>query len=171
MLVVVEKTMYIPYRKLTLTTTRTSNEVISRLSSSIQEKRISFFRFPDPKPPFVGSINDCGFSIHRAIQYRNSFLPQINGTFKSRNEGTEIALTMTLHPAVIAFMCIWMGGLIFPEAMILICIIFNVGEVNGNPTLIALAPLGMMLFGYLLMTVPFQTEARKVEEMLKEIIN
>jgi len=153
---------------MTISTTYSTSEVLSRLSSSIQKPHLNIFSYPQAEPPFIGKMNGNRFSVYRAIQYRNSFLPRIKGVILPKGDHAEISIRMILHPIITAFMCVWMGGIVFFIALV---ITFHFkDELLVNPAIALLMPLGMMTFGYLLMTVPFQVEAKKAEAIIKNII-
>lgn len=65
-------------------------------------------------------------------------------------------------------MCIWMGGIVCFISLVLMFYLTN--QLSENPVIAFAMPLGMMAFGYLLMTVPFQIEAKKAEAIIKGII-
>lgn len=50
---------------------------------------------------FEGEVGDRTFKIERAINYRNSFLPIIQGSFEQLSFGTKITIEMKISPFVI----------------------------------------------------------------------
>lgn len=61
--------------------------------------------------PVRGWAAPHGFSLTKAINYRNSFQTQARGRFEAAGEGTRIHVKLRLSPLVIGFMGIWCGGL------------------------------------------------------------
>jgi hypothetical protein len=59
--------------------------------------------------PYEGEVFETGFKISRIIDYRNSFLPTIRGHFEPTPHGTTIHITLSIHPAVTAFLIAWYG--------------------------------------------------------------
>src|SRR5215469_5375353 len=55
-------------------------------------------------PPFIGGVEGNSFKLYRDIRYRNSFLPRIRGHVRAYRDGTNIDVTMHLHPVVLVFM-------------------------------------------------------------------
>ena len=68
-----------------------------RFSSSAEEQ------------PWQGTVGDERFSIRRVIRYRNSFLPMIHGRFEPDGLGSQVTVTMSLHPFVILFLIFFCG--------------------------------------------------------------
>ena len=115
--------------------------------------------------PFQGEITQNGFKITRIIHYRNSFLPIITGKFLPGNPRLKVEIRMGLHPFVTAFICIWFGG------VGLISIIFLASMLSGTTTfsIDSLIPLGMLVFGWALVSGGFWFEVKKQKPMLIEM--
>ena len=60
---------------------------------------------------FLGIVDHSTFHVRRNINYKNSFLPFINGTVAemSLERGSEIRVTMFMHPIVALFTVIWLS--------------------------------------------------------------
>ena len=105
--------------------------------------------------PFEGTVSPTGFTISRAIRYRNSFLPLINGRFAATPTGTTVMVTMKLHPLV---------------AVIGILVIMTLGPILLS-TLISQFDLGLglvLLVIYLAVLFGFGYEANRAEAQLRQ---
>jgi len=146
-------------------TAMTPGEIVTKLNSKIEPTKL--LRFSSPHAPFQGKISQNGFKITRIIHYRNSFLPVISGKFLSCFSGTKVEINMGLHPIVIAFMCVWFGG------VGVACIAFPVsvfyGKTSMSPAM--LIPFGMLAFGWALVSWGFWSEVKKQKPMLIKMFN
>jgi hypothetical protein len=122
--------------------------------SSIKEQ---FGSRPNNSPPFIGKIEGSEFHIHRDIRYRNSFLPRISGKVSASRLGTQIKITMSLHPFVAIFILFWLGSVGIGG--------FAVAHKSLEQALI---PLGMFIFGVALTLGGFYPEAIKARHLLEQ---
>jgi len=111
-------------------------------------------------PPFIGRVEGNSFKLYRDIRYRNSFLPRIRGHVSAYRDGTNIDVTMYLHPVVLVFMLFWLGGVGASAVAML-------GHGKGTQAFI---PLGMFVFGVALILGGFYPEAFKARRILEEHI-
>ena len=95
-----------------------------------------------PKQDFVGSVRGNRVRIRRNIAYRNSFQTVFDGRIETEFGGTILRGNFGMHALVIAFMVVWFGFL-------LVAIALDVGNL-GSFGFASLAPLGMVMFGVLL---------------------
>jgi len=58
--------------------------------------------------PFVGYVKEDSFTLRRNIRYQNSFLPLIRGRILPTETGTQVKVTMFMHPLVAIFMVFWL---------------------------------------------------------------
>jgi len=149
----------LPYRRYELVSTNAPSEVEAALRAAVEPERI--WRFRAATRPFEGEVGDAVFDVRRTIGYRNSFLPQIRGKISAAPEGSRIAITMRLHPLVLAFMILWLGGV----GVGCISILFAELQKGGAPFK-ALGPAGMFIFGWVLSAGGFTFEARKASVLL-----
>jgi hypothetical protein len=149
-----------PYKRYELVSTKTPWEVEAAMRSAVDPSR--FFGFGTPSRPFEGEVGDRKFDVRRAITYRNSFLPQIRGKISGAAEGSRIAVTMRLHPFVLIFMMVWLGG-VGAACLLIVTTAFRKG---GSPPLAALGPAIMFIFGWALSAGCFTFEAKVVEPLL-----
>ena len=87
------------------------SEVIDRVQSAVRAdsflESLKFWRFFDSqRKPFVGKVGADSFIIRRDIWYRNSFLPRIRGRVEASLGGSEVSVTMSLHPVVTVVFCL-----------------------------------------------------------------
>ncbi|NES17781.1 MAG: hypothetical protein F6K41_02285 [Symploca sp. SIO3E6] len=97
----------LPRDTFTIQSHKSLPEVIRQLKAHIEAPKVIRWNFSDNHAPYEGTISSSGFEIRRIINYRNSFLPNIRGRFDSSSAGTQIRITMGLHPFVIAFLLFW----------------------------------------------------------------
>jgi hypothetical protein len=152
----------LPYRKLSLRSALSAEAAGQALAKQVEAKR--WFRFGSGSAPFEGSVSGSSFEIQRIIQYRNSFLPQITGTIRAEALGCSIAVTMRLHPFVLAFSAIWLSGVAAVGGM------FGLSALaGGSLDLWMLGPLGMLMLVTTMIVGGFGLEARRAETLLIEI--
>jgi len=111
---------------------------------------------------FEGRIAGSRFKIHRVINYRNSFVPIIEGNFRRDGLGTMVTLNMRLVWPVVPF---WIGIILF-----LAWSSVNVDSRLAGPFGARMLLLGMALFIYLVATVPFAIEVRIAMKRLLELL-
>jgi hypothetical protein len=151
-----------PYRRLALRSMLSAADAAQALAKQVEPKRL--FRMGGGASAFEGSVTGSHFEIQRVIQYRNSFLPQIDGTIRAETLGCSIAITMRLHPLVLAFGAVWVSiagtmGLMFLLSAL------AARSFDG----ITLVPVGMLAFFFVMVVGGFGYEARKAEQLLVEI--
>ena len=101
----------LPYETFTIHTRESLADIVDRLRPHIEKPRI-FSRWNAPRDRILygGKLSETGFEVRRVIHYRNSFLPNIRGRFESSSTGTDIRITMGLHPFIIVFLLFWFSG-------------------------------------------------------------
>ena len=136
------------------------------LETQIEPQKLIRFRFGrrDHKP-FQGDFSRDGFKMTRIIHYRNSFLPVIRGTFHPNVRGTTIVIKMTLHPLIIGFMAFWLGT-IGSVAVSMLATTLVSSEVTFGA---ALVPVGMFVFGCIMVYGGFWWEVNKAKTMLTQM--
>ena len=68
--------------------------------------------------PVAGHVEDCSFRIRKRIAYRNSFQPHLGGELHDEGGRTRVRCRLGMHPAVVAFMAIWFGGVVIGGGMV-----------------------------------------------------
>lgn len=168
---------FLPVEEYSILTSLSPEEVAQRLSqvTDLSRKRMQLQipRFPQFKKTistYTGSLSKTDFKISRNISYQNSFLPVIAGTIGSFSGKTEIRISMKLHIFVKVFMIIWLSltGLAALGVIIVALNLLVRGRIHVmNP--MTLIPIGMFLFGYMLMLLPFKIESRKSKKDLNAL--
>ncbi|HET6989671.1 MAG TPA: hypothetical protein VFJ43_00030 [Bacteroidia bacterium] len=114
---------------------------------------------------YEGEIRGNHFDIKRIIRYQNSFLPEISGVIVKNPEGTKILVKVKLHILVLILI-----GLVSAMAIAFLIAICFALSVWGHFQPVVLAPLGIMIFMYLMVTIAFHLECEKSKKDLKEIL-
>lgn len=136
-------------------------ELLRHVQASVQQAR-----------EFSGSVAGNQFTISRVIDYRNSMLPRISGEVVTGPlGGSRLRLLHQLHPLVLAFGAVWLGivgSVVGGMGLALVQGSFRtVGEGSVWPSLI---PVGMLVVGLLLFTLPFWAEVRQSRPRLIELL-
>jgi len=89
------------------------HQVVTERLRSVHKTPRELAALPEPSrrelvTPFVGYVKEDSFSLKRNIRYRNSFLPLIRGRIVSTETGTQVKVTMFMHPVVAVFMAFWL---------------------------------------------------------------
>lgn len=140
---------FLPFESITYKTHRDAFEV---------RQKLAFFIADHPGQTYEGQMDGADFYMRRLIGYRNSFLPQISGTIYRTDEGTTIKVKMNIHGGIIVLLLPWFVGIIAAIVMLL---------KQPDDFLALPIPLGMLLFAYGLIMIPFKKESRLTKEDLK----
>lgn len=157
----------IPSEKIEFNTTLSITEVDNELRKNIQPKksiRIGISKKENDKV-FEGNHSNGKFEIQRVIYHRNSFLPQIKGTYQSSVNGTKVIAELKLHRFIVVFMTFWLSGV----SLGLIAIIFGI-IVQGTNPIVVLIPIIMLTFGFGVGHFGFNMEKDKSISELKKIL-
>ena len=158
-------TKLIPYEQYSFAVNIPSEKVLSLIKENTEPRR--WFQWTGTKL-FWGEVGEGTFSIYRQIRGRNSFLPLIKGKVLSQRDKTVIELKLHLHPAAIVFLVILFPVLI-QELMIFLEVLFQNINTSGSMHLESFAPVGLVLFIYLLTTISFQFEVVKAKNEMYKI--
>ncbi len=160
---------YLPFENITYKSKLESEEILKRISEIIEPRKmfrtIRFFESNNHKP-YEGTITGNSFKITRIIGYRNSFLPRIKGIVEKDFNGTNVNVKMRVNTFVIVFMLIWLGG-VGIGCLVALTLMFN----NKHFEPMTLIPLGMLIFGYALVTGGFKYESVKSKEYLAKLFD
>ena len=153
-----------PYRIVVIRTTLSPSEVEAKLRSITRARPSFLARLTEPGADarFEGEVEATHFRITRVIGYRNSFLPVISGTLEQANGGTTVCLRMHLHPFVAAFSLIWFGTLLG--------VLLSLLSPGWPGAVVAAVPLGLLLFGGVLVSACFFPESFKAEQLLRRAL-
>lgn len=121
------------------------------------------FKTETPTAPFRGAVQGSGFTMQRIIDYRNSMLPRISGAVRPApgRPGSVLELKHQLHPFVLAFAAVWLMGVGSAALATL-----GAGIGGGGLDWPSLIPVGMLVVGLALFTVPFWLEVGKSRPLL-----
>jgi hypothetical protein len=157
-----------PYEQLTLRASNPPEEVAARLAKMVAVKQGLWRRPPEP---LCGSIRGRHFKVVRILTAaRNSWQPVVIGEIAPTLEGTEVWVRMRLQRVVAALTALWFGGLLCAATLLAWGGFrggFRPATRNGPAFGLAFA-VGMILLGYLLVSVAFWTEAKKARSLLCE---
>lgn len=157
---------FLPAENIEYRTKLSKEEVIRMLQDNIElQKSFGFWdNHTIYSKPYIGVVTDQYFKVTRAINYRNSFLPEIKGEIVQDGGSTRIKVTMKPVSFVIAFMIVWFGGTL----MACIAVIFAALTREFNPAF--LIPFVMLVFGVILVLVGFKKESKRSIDDLKDIL-
>ena len=159
---------YLPYENVTFESKLNKEEIMKRISGMIEPSRTyrKFIAGRGGQKPYEGSIYLNIFNMSRVIAYRNSFLPIIEGRVEEDFGTTKINVRMRLNTFVLVFICIWCGGVGIGFFAMLT---YSIGTGRFEPA--TLITLGMLLFGYALVTLGFKYESIKSKNFLKDLFD
>jgi hypothetical protein len=149
----------LPYLRCELASSKTPSEVEEAMRAAVEPKQ--FLRVGGATRPFEGVVGDRAFNVRRIIGYRNSFRPEIRGEISAAPDGSRIAITMSLHPVVLVFMIVWLGGV----GVGCVAMLMHANRKGGTAVQV-LGPAGLFAFGWLLSAGGFTFEARKAQALL-----
>ena len=160
--------MFFPYKKCKICTINSINEVIDIMKRSTSEKTVFTF-LKSKRTYFEGDVTDNGFKISRVIKYKNSFMPVIIGNIENKNYKTYLNLEMRLNLFAFVFGIIWFSGVIFG----FFSFIPNLLSIKSfdKESISSLTPLFMLIFGYLLFTIPFIIESMIATNKIVKLVN
>ncbi|MCB0083471.1 MAG: hypothetical protein KDE47_21165 [Caldilineaceae bacterium] len=159
----------LPYERIVIETALSPEQVQQELTEVIEPRRnrMTWRGVAHDHKAYEGAFDHNGFTVSRIIHYRNSFLPQLTGKIERTATGSTITITMQPHTFVLVFMLAWFGFVIMFFLMVLLAT-FNGGLEGNTDRLGFLMPIGMLIFGYLLVTVGFGVEANKSKQFFQE---
>jgi hypothetical protein len=163
---------YLPFEDFILTTPLTVHEVQKLLTEKVETMQGSLFgNSPKTNKPYRGEVTSESFRIYRIINYRNSFLPEITGRYKTNDNGTQIQIKMRPNTGVLVFMSIWLGLVGIVCIVIFVVMLMSMKEVfKGGFSPMVLIPFGMFVFGYGLVTLGFKSESSLSKNYLIKIL-
>ncbi|MFK8057155.1 MAG: hypothetical protein AB8F78_13610 [Saprospiraceae bacterium] len=141
-------------------------EIQARLAEVIEP--LKYFRKKDGLSnknlkAYQGWLSEDSFEVSRLITYRNSFLPQINGTIQKYSGGTKVFLKISLHPAILIFVLLIFG------VLFLMCLVVLVSLDSKPFEWVMLGPFGMFLFLATIVIGAFNAESQKSKKFFAEL--
>ncbi|SDJ49525.1 hypothetical protein SAMN04487898_10383 [Pedobacter sp. ok626] len=156
----------LPYDNIEIFSPLSPAEAQSALEQEVKKRKPFSFKFisSGSDPYFYGFVENNRFRLHRNINYRNSFLPTINGSITNDLNGCKVVVKMRLMAFVLVFITLWLSGVFFACIFLTSKLII---EGNYGPEM--LIPFGMLIMGYGLTMGAFHYEARKAKAKLLEL--
>jgi len=156
----------LPSEQLTFRSNLSKTDIIQKISenAAVVPKQIFALRNKDFSKIFEGIIEKDGFKISRTINYRNSFLPLIQGKIVEKSTHSDINVQMTLQPFVKVFISFWLGAVALALVSILIVAI---SENRFEPTIVI--PLLMLIGGFSMTQLAFKYEYKKSKQELEKL--
>ena len=106
----------------------TSDECARRLREKTESGFLAIFS----NKPVAGHVGYTSFRIRKRIAYRNSFQPHFSGKLLNESGRTRVRCHVGMHPAVIAFMAIWFGGVLIGGGSVMISAIGSLVRGHGT---------------------------------------
>lgn len=162
--------LLLPYENLTLTTELTADEARERLSKVIDSPKMfrGYWIFAPPPPkPYQGTIAGNQFRIRRIINYRNGFLPVIEGKICPDLMGCHIAIKIKLNRVVILFLLLWVG-ICLPTALVSLLEIFKHKTIDLRGCLVQVL---MGILSYTICMIAFKIQARIAKKFLYRVFS
>jgi hypothetical protein len=162
----------LPFENNVLTTQLSTLEVLKRIQGNMEPESTKLFAFNRKfAKPYSGNVEGLTFTLRRNINYRNSFLPVIDGRIETIPGKTQVKITMRLDLFVAFFVSLWLGIM----GYLCISLIISGGSErsSSNPLHFfapGLVPFGMFAFGYLLTTLSFKSESKKSLQFLSGLL-
>lgn len=162
---------------MTLRTSMAPEQVAGRLAKMVA---VGPWYFERPPEPFKGSIQGTQFKVVRVPRtpvgrYPSSPPVIIVGNIVPAPEGTEVRVRLRLHALLAAFITMWFAAMSCLAVMLLWSgLSHGFGPYARGGRQFAGAGVGLafmggvMLVGYVLMSVAFWTEAKKASALLRQ---
>jgi len=148
----------LPYRKLTLITSLTKQEVYNSIANNTAP-------FPNGQMPFYGKINSSDFTISRKIAGKNSFPLTIKGVIETDGNRRSVQLSFSPKPFIVIIAIVWLILAPFGAIMLLWK---SASAGTFNPS--ALIPVVFLIFGFVVFRHAFGAEFDTCKYTLKDIL-
>jgi hypothetical protein len=102
--------MFIPYKRAEMATPLAVDEIVKRLSQSVEMRKSIWLSPYRPKAEYWGMVSAEEFQISRSIRGRNTYLPLITGRFTPSASGTVVSARLTLHPVAVIVLLAFFGS-------------------------------------------------------------
>lgn len=156
----------LPFENYVLITKLSVEEVLRRLNIYIQPRQsiVKFISRSDFTKTYSGEINGNTFNMIRNINYRNSFLPLIEGQIERAEGSTHIYIKMKLVTTTLVFISIWLGIL----GLLSVLTIYRVLQYGLSSN--SYFSIVMFILGVLIIHFGFKRESKKSKEFLAELL-
>jgi hypothetical protein len=151
--------------RFTINSSLNSELIRRKLLEVVEPPQRNIWSFRKTNKPYEGEISEYTFKIRRIINYRNSFLPVIQGRISSEGMGSKIEIEMRLHTFVFMFILFWLGTVGNISILSFLSMIY---ERKFDPDL--LIPFGMFTFGFLLASIAFKFETKVAKKFLIDLL-
>ena len=147
----------LPFEKYEIRSKKSIDELCALIDQSCESWGYSFSA---TNKPLLGKRQDKTFKLYRTIKYRNSFLPIAFGEIFEENGTSVIKITLKMNIFVMFFMLFWLSFILFGA----------ISTLSKGQGIVVLFPLGMFLFGYLMVQGGFWFEVPKLKKLIYEAI-
>ena len=154
----------VPYRRFQIDLPIEPRAVLDGVAQRIHPRRTDWKPSAPRLDGYEGELTSDGFRLNRVIRGRNSFLPFARGRVTGTARGSSVVVTLTLHPATIAFLVAWC--LVFGAISFSILTAWQSGIATPPPF-----PLAGIPFAYVLTTLAFGFEAVRVERFIRDVLS
>lgn len=97
--------LFMPFRKIEIRSPLLPDQVIERIAPHVSRRR-PWFRSLHGKAGFTGEISRIRIRLQPVIRGHNSYLPLMTGRITSREEGSILEITQSIHPvSALIFVC------------------------------------------------------------------
>lgn len=154
---------FIPFEKVTYISKLPLEVIEKNIENSIREKKSFNFNF-ETKPSlkkFEGSKINSTFFLQRIINYRNSFLPDIQINLWQKKLYTEIYVKFKLKPFTVVILII---------SSVFLMILFSVLITEDNFNSSTLILLLFLIVIYLMCVLGFNYEVNKAKKEFQQIL-
>ena len=154
---------FLPDKRFVIEAGDAPDVVRERLEAQIAPARPLALRKPDR--PFAGRIGADSFELRPVLGYRNSFVPFVQGSYRTGLAGTRIDVRMRLLRPVAVFMAAWLA---FAALFVVLAAI----AAAHDPLRLGFVVLALAFFavGYGCMSVLFWLEARRTRAKLEQLL-
>lgn len=162
---------FTPYEKLKIETTLSKDEVVKRLSATIDSTgstRNWFTGINSSNLYFGGTLSETGFQIRRNISYKNSFLPEIEGKIEALRFGCTIELKLKLNILAMIIGSVWFLGMLIASIGVL-SVYFTSAPADKDMGMFI--PVFMIIVGAPFFIGFFKYESNKARRFLKELLD
>jgi hypothetical protein len=153
---------FLPDKRFVIEAGDAPDVIRERLEGEVAPARPFALRRPDR--PFAGKIGADSFELRPVVGSRNSFVPFVQGSYRTGLAGTRIEVRMRLLRPVAAFMAAW---LTFAAVFVVLAAI----AAAHDPLRLGFVALALAFFGvgYGCMSVLFWLEARRTRTKLERL--
>lgn len=159
---------YLPYQKHRFHSSLAIEELITRLDLIVEndpiKRKRNFFGKVKTNKEYEGAVFINGFRINGIIDTKNSFLPDIYGSFEETNGETEVTIILKLQLPVMLLSGLIMSMLVVLCFVIIPILIFETGF-EAHMIIYYLILAGTYAF----MILPFKTQCYDSLKLLKSI--